>query len=86
MDTGELRAVMKALDIMLDSSLSFERKLGRMLGFVTKSLQSMNGSIMILEDDHVVIKASMKKELIGKRQSLSEDSISIRVFNESKAL
>ncbi|VAX16608.1 hypothetical protein MNBD_NITROSPINAE03-1956 [hydrothermal vent metagenome] len=86
MDTGELRAVMKALDIMLDSSLSFERKLGRMLGFVTKSLQSMNGSIMILEDDHVVIKASMKPELIGKRQSLSEDSISIRVFNESKAL
>ncbi|HEB72277.1 MAG TPA: hypothetical protein ENI77_06605 [Nitrospirae bacterium] len=86
MDTGELKAVMKALDIMLDSSLSFERKLGRMLGFVTKSLQSMNGSIMILEDDHVVIKASMKPELIGKRQSLSEDSISIRVFNESKAL
>jgi len=86
MDTGELRAIMKALDIMLDSSLSFERKLGRMLGFVTRSLHSSNGSIMILEDDYVVIKASMKPELIGKKQSLSEDSISIRVFNESRAL
>lgn len=86
MDTGELKAVMKALDIMLDTSSSFDRKLGRMLRFITKNLTSQNGSIMILENDRLVIKASMEPELIGKKQSLSSDSISIRVFNESKAL
>lgn len=86
MDTGELRAVMKALDIMLDTSVSFDKKLGRMLKFITKNLKSRNGSIMILENDHLVIRASMKPELIGQSQSMSDDSISIRVFNQSKAL
>jgi two-component system sensor histidine kinase KdpD len=86
MDTGELRAVMKALDIMLDTSISFDKKLGRMLKFITKNLKSRNGSIMILENDHLVIRASMKPELIGQKQSMSDDSISIRVFNQSKAL
>lgn len=86
MDSGEIRAIVKALDIMLNVSSSFDQKLQRMLGFVVKSLKSENGSIMIVEGDKLVVKASMKPHLIGKEQNLTEDSISIRVFKESVTL
>jgi len=86
MDSTEARALVKAMSIMMDTSRSFDMKLSDLLKFILRKMNSRSGSIMIIEDDNLVVKASTNLDLTGKHQKLSGDSISLRAYRHGKII
>lgn len=84
MDVKDSKALLKVLGVMLDSEQSFEQKLDELLRIILKRMKSARGSLMILEGDSLVVKASTRAELIGSKQKLSEKTISSFAFRARK--
>ncbi len=86
MDSTEARALVRAMNIMMDTSRSFDMKLSDLLKFILGKMNSRSGSIMIIEDETLVVRASTNLDLTGKHQKLSEDSISLRAYRHGKII
>lgn len=84
MDVKDSKALLKVLGVMLDSEQSFDKKLDELLRIILKRMKSERGSLMILEGDSLVVKASTRAELVGSKQKLSDRTISSFAFRAKR--
>lgn len=70
----------------LNEKGSINKKLGHILDILLSYLEVEQGSIMVVEKKELVVAAATRRELIGHRQSLDDDSVAATVAKTAKPI
>ncbi len=81
-----LRAVLQISEIINNSKLSYDRRMNRVLKVILDYLGVEQGSIMVLEQRKLVVRAASRPELLGFRQPVADNSVAGWVVNSGEPL
>ncbi|MFH1217666.1 MAG: ATP-binding protein [Pseudomonadota bacterium] len=81
-----LQSLFAIADVMNEKKMTFPRRIDRILRIVLDFLGVEQGSLMVLEGKELVVRAATRKEIIGHKQSLADESVASWVVRSKKAL
>lgn len=81
-----LDCILHITDTLNQANLSSKKRMQKILVIVLEYLKAEQGSIMILERRQLIVHASSRPDIIGKKQSIDSDSISAWVAREGEPL
>ncbi|MEW6517904.1 MAG: ATP-binding protein [Thermodesulfobacteriota bacterium] len=81
-----LKSLFQIADVMNARKLTPSSMMDRVLQVVLEYLGVEQGSLMVLEKNRLVVRAATRPEIIGHRQSLTDDSVAAWVVRHAKPL
>lgn len=81
-----LQSLFAVADVMNAKKLTFHSKMDRLLKVVLDFLGVEQGSLMVLEGKKLVVHAATRKEIIGHKQNLTDESVACWVVRTGKPL
>ncbi|MFW5730063.1 MAG: ATP-binding protein [Desulfonatronovibrionaceae bacterium] len=78
--------ILRVIRLLSEKNLSLSQKLDKSLKMILQGIEAGNGSIMIADDQgsNLVVLAATRKKILGRKQPVSQDSISGRSFLKSE--
>ena len=81
-----LQSVLQISETINNPRLSYNKRMGRVLKIVLDYLGTEQGSIMVLERKKLVVRAATRPEIIGLKQTISDDSVAGCVAKYGEAI
>ncbi|MEA3547927.1 MAG: ATP-binding protein [Thermodesulfobacteriota bacterium] len=81
-----LQSVLQISETINNPRLSYNKRMNRVLKIVLNYLGAEQGSIMVLERKKLVVRAATRPEIIGLKQTISDDSVAGCVAKYGEAI
>lgn len=81
-----LRSLFAIADVMNAGKMTFAARMERLLTIVLDFLGVEQGSLMVLEGKNLVVRAATRKEIVGHKQELTDESVAAWVAKNGKPL
>ncbi|MBI5556973.1 MAG: GAF domain-containing sensor histidine kinase [Deltaproteobacteria bacterium] len=81
-----LKSLFQIADVMNDKKMNHNNRMDKILQVVLEYLGVEQGSLMVLEKNKLVVRAATRAEIVGHKQSLTDDSVAAWVVKHATPL